>query len=108
MNDIQSMLYSMVHLRPNIQQPSPFQRIGNNSIARQAGLQDFDLELEEPDMGVTSGRPGLLEQQQQGLGNRPLGVPNDRPLQTRDLDVGQICCKEWLGGLLKHYYRQAA
>ncbi len=40
--------------------------IGNNSISRQSGLQDFDLKLEESDMGGPSGRPGLLEQQQQG------------------------------------------
>jgi putative transposase len=44
----------------------------------------------------------------QGLGNRPLGIPKDRSPQVRDIDVGQIRCKEWLGGLLKHYYRQAA
>ncbi len=44
----------------------------------------------------------------QGLGNRPPGVLKDPSCQTRDIDVGQICCKEWLGGLLKHYYRQAA
>ena len=44
----------------------------------------------------------------QGLGNRPLGIPTDRSWQTREIDTGQIRCKEWLGGLLKHYYRQAA
>lgn len=44
----------------------------------------------------------------QGLGNRPLGVPKDRVRQARQIEVGQIGCKEWLGGMLKHYYRQAA
>ena len=44
----------------------------------------------------------------QGLGNRPLGVLEDRSRQRRDIDAGQIHCKEWLGGMLKHYYRQAA
>ena len=44
----------------------------------------------------------------QGLGNRPLGVPEGHSRQVRELNVGQIRCKEWLGGMLKHYYRQAA
>ena len=44
----------------------------------------------------------------QGLGNRPLGISKDRSLQMTDLDVGQIRCKEWLGGMLRHYYRKAA
>jgi putative transposase len=44
----------------------------------------------------------------QGLGNRPLGIPEDPSWQTRDIDVGRIRCQQWLGGLLKHYYRKAA
>ena len=44
----------------------------------------------------------------QGLGNRPLGISKDPSGQTRQIEVGQIRCKEWLGGLLKHYYRKAA
>ena len=44
----------------------------------------------------------------QGLGNRPLGISKDPSGHTRDVNVGQVRCKEWLGGMLKHYYRQAA
>ncbi len=44
----------------------------------------------------------------QGLGNRPLVVPENPLRQTREIDVGEIHCKEWLGGMLRHYYRQAA
>ena len=44
----------------------------------------------------------------QGMGNRPLGISEDPSWQMRDLDMGSIRCKHWLGGLLKHYYRQAA
>ncbi len=44
----------------------------------------------------------------QGLGNRPLGVPEDRSQHAREIDAGVIQCQHWLGGLLKHYYRQAA
>ena len=44
----------------------------------------------------------------QGLVNRPLGGSEDRLRQMRDIDAGEIRCKEWLGGMLKHYYRQAA
>ncbi len=44
----------------------------------------------------------------QGLGNRPLGVPENPLRQTREIDAGLIRCKHWLGGMLKHYYRQAA
>ena len=44
----------------------------------------------------------------QGLGNRPLGVPEDRSRQRRHIDVGQIRRTEWLGGMLRHYYRRAA
>ncbi len=44
----------------------------------------------------------------QSLGNRP---PADRdvPLSDiEDIDIKQIQCQTWLGGLLKHYYRPAA
>ncbi len=44
----------------------------------------------------------------QGLGNIPPGVPQDLSRQATEIDAGQIRRKEWLGGLLKHYYRQAA
>jgi len=44
----------------------------------------------------------------QGMGNRPLGVPEDRSQQAREIDAGEIRCRHWLGGMLKHYYRQAA
>jgi putative transposase len=44
----------------------------------------------------------------QGLGNRPPGVLRDPSGQARQIEVGQIRCQQWLGGLLKHYYRQAA
>jgi putative transposase len=41
------------------------------------------------------------ERPHQGLGNVPLsGLP-----ETGD---GEIVCREWLGGLLKHYERRAA
>ena len=36
------------------------------------------------------------------------GVPEDLSLQAREIDTGRIRCKQWLGGMLKHYYRQAA
>ena len=44
----------------------------------------------------------------QGLGNRPLGIPKDPSCQMTEIDGGVIRCQHWLGGLLKHYYRQAA
>ncbi len=44
----------------------------------------------------------------QGLDNRPLGISKDPSEQARQIEAGQIRCKEWLGGMLKHYYRQAA
>ena len=44
----------------------------------------------------------------QGLDNRPLGVPEYPSRQAREIDAGEIRCKEWFGGLLKHYYRNAA
>ena len=44
----------------------------------------------------------------QGLGYRPLGISEDGSRPTREIDVGEIQCKHWLGGLLKHYYRKAA
>ena len=55
----------MSHFGTNLQQPSPFQGIRNNSIARQPRLQYFDLKLEEANMGIPPGRPGLLEQQEE-------------------------------------------
>ncbi len=56
------MLYGMAHFDTNLQQSSPLQRIGNNSIARQPRLQQLDLKLKEADLSIASGRPGLLEQ----------------------------------------------
>ena len=44
----------------------------------------------------------------QGLGNRPLGVPKDRLWWAREIDAGAIRCRQWLGGMLKHYYHKAA
>ena len=44
----------------------------------------------------------------QGLGNRLLGISKYPSGQAREIEVGQIHCKAWLGGMLKHYYRQAA
>ncbi|MFW6061797.1 MAG: hypothetical protein ACOC93_03210 [Planctomycetota bacterium] len=42
----------------------------------------------------------------QGWWNRPLGQRADPPL--RELDEAPIHCRQWLGGLLKHYERRAA
>ncbi len=44
----------------------------------------------------------------QGLGNRPPGFPEDPLVQAAELEVGAVQCQRWLGGLLNHYYRQAA
>jgi putative transposase len=44
----------------------------------------------------------------QGLGNRPPGVTEDPQAQSMETGGGSIKCQRWLGGLLKHYYRQAA
>ncbi len=44
----------------------------------------------------------------QGLGNRTLGArKNALPLDS-NIQAGTIRRRQWLGGLLKHYYRQAA
>lgn len=44
----------------------------------------------------------------QGLDNRPLGNLNGPLPQADRIEPGSIRCKRWLGGLLSHYYRQAA
>ncbi len=43
----------------------------------------------------------------QGLGNKPLSDQKD-PSLTSKTQTGTIRRRQWLGGLLKHYYRQAA
>jgi len=43
----------------------------------------------------------------QALGNRPLGVAED-PRPVDDTEAARIRRRRWLGGLLSHYYRQAA
>ena len=45
----------MAHLRSNLEQSSPLQGIGDDSITRQPGSEYLDLEFEEVDMGVPSG-----------------------------------------------------
>ena len=46
----------------------------------------------------------------QGLGNVPIPerdkTPPASPENTEP--IGKVGCDEWLGGLLKHYYRPAA
>jgi hypothetical protein len=45
----------------------------------------------------------------QGLGNVP--IPERRKARVASEDpepLGKIGCQEWLGGVLKHYYRKAA
>jgi len=45
----------------------------------------------------------------QGLGNVPIPDRGQDPPPAQDAEpVGTIGCQQWLGGLLKHYYRQAA
>jgi putative transposase len=48
-----------------------------------------------------------LERPHQGLGNRPLSAADDPPA-TLPFRLSEVVCSERLGGLLKHYYRQAA
>lgn len=47
------------------------------------------------------------ERPHQGLGNRPLSAPDDPPV-TLPFPQSEVAYSERLGGLLKHYYRQAA
>jgi putative transposase len=44
----------------------------------------------------------------QGLGNVVLSMPEPRPDVIDVLGSNDVVCKEWLGGLLKHYERKAA
>ena len=44
----------------------------------------------------------------QGLGNRPLGVPDEPPVHSEEVRPPGVACRQWLGGLLKHYERRAA
>jgi len=45
----------------------------------------------------------------QSLGNRTLTPSPERPPPlTDDADIGPIRCQRFLGGLLRHYYRDAA
>jgi hypothetical protein len=45
----------------------------------------------------------------QSLGNRALTPsPECPPPLTDDADIGPIRCQRFLGGLLRHYYRDAA
>jgi len=44
----------------------------------------------------------------QGLGNVPLSARDDPSTRADESDPGTIRRRTWLGGLLSHYYRQAA
>jgi putative transposase len=44
----------------------------------------------------------------QGLGNVPLGMSSVVPEPVEAMPVGDLVCHERLGGLLKHYERNAA
>ncbi len=43
----------------------------------------------------------------QGLGNRSVGAGGDPPPETAEVEPRSVRCQRWLGGLLKHYHRQA-
>jgi hypothetical protein len=47
----------LLSLSPNLHEPAALGRIEDHSVAGQPGLQDLDLELEEPDVGVSPRRP---------------------------------------------------
>jgi putative transposase len=44
----------------------------------------------------------------QALGNRPVDSSEDPPPEVAEVEGESIRCQRWLGGLLNHYYRQAA
>ena len=45
----------------------------------------------------------------QGLGNVPMTDRwEETPSNESTEPIGKVGCEEWLGGLLRHYYRQAA
>ena len=44
----------------------------------------------------------------QGAGNVPLSMTNSAPDQGGDAPVGEVVYRQWLGGLLKHFEREAA
>ena len=44
----------------------------------------------------------------QGLGNKPPGATQLWPRRWKEINSGEIHCQQWLGGLLRHYYRKAA
>ncbi|MEI8197606.1 MAG: integrase core domain-containing protein [Phycisphaerae bacterium] len=45
----------------------------------------------------------------QGLGNVPIPDRDQNAPANQDTEpIGQVGCQEWLGGIHKHYYRQAA
>jgi len=44
----------------------------------------------------------------QGIGNKPIGITAMPPSDTEPSLAGQIQCAERLGGLLRHYWREAA
>lgn len=44
----------------------------------------------------------------QGLGNRPPGAGEERWGDPEELNPSIVACRQWLGGLLKHYERRAA
>jgi putative transposase len=50
----------------------------------------------------------LEERPHQGLGNVPLSEAGDDAPRVLKFPTGKVKCRERLGGLLKHYYREAA
>ena len=44
----------------------------------------------------------------QGLGNRPLRLGKEQPVDSEGPGAQDVACRQWLGGLLKHYERRAA
>jgi len=46
--------------------------------------------------------------QHQGLGNVPIATSLPPPQPPEEFRLQDVTCRQWLGGLLKHYERKAA
>jgi len=55
----------MVNFSANSHKAPTFDRIENDPVTGQSLLEQFDLELQEPNMGFATRRPRLMKQHQQ-------------------------------------------
>lgn len=75
--------------------------------AEEEGI-DIRFRIHDHDTKFTEGFDAFFDRDDGGPVLTPIAAQTSPPASTEDIHPDEIQCQQWLGGLLKHYYRPAA